>query len=614
MADPRARRPVATVSEDQPFIRGVTPILDFETEPLSEPVLKVKRSQSFAAYGSLVQTPVQRTLARGRSCGASLSLMDAIHPATPLRRGSTTDELSGLASHFSALSSAVPETGEGADLGPEPSMEPLNDSFFDFDDLPPVVRGLSPTKLARPVGTEGTSNGPHPERAGGASPALASSPSASGGAQKRRSSAPPGTRSDGLRIAILANGSDGDLIPLLALGENLRDQHHHALRAFTNANLIGLCLDRGIDAVPVFADTRAVFESLGGVSGTIADVTRRGLVASLAWLKANPGVCTAAEDALSEFQPHALICGAGASGPGMHHEHDSCVPTIPVWLQRATLDIFEDHLHVEPTRPQFLAASSAMDDVPLPKAHRLHRTSAWVLPPEPSPESPEGRAQLAALRRFLAAGPAPVAVGWGSMLVEGLTPGAMLDLAVGALRLAGRRGVVLGGWARLHELGRELAWRADEGGLQAFVVEQVCFVPFAPHDWLFPQCSCVVHHGGSGTAHAALRAGTPAVVTPVFADQFDTSKAINRLGSGYGFDEALSQITPDKLHRALRLAEDCGPQCRELARQLEQEKGVKHAGAIVDSFLRQEVKTGRWSRKAQKLREQEPGGSKSRRW
>ncbi len=29
----------------------------------------------------------------------------------------------------------------------------------------------------------------------------------------------------------------------------------------------------------------------------------------------------------------------------------------------------------------------------------------------------------------------------------------------------------------------------------------------APHDWLFPRCSAVVHHGGAGTVNAGILAG-----------------------------------------------------------------------------------------------------------
>jgi sterol 3beta-glucosyltransferase len=41
-----------------------------------------------------------------------------------------------------------------------------------------------------------------------------------------------------------------------------------------------------------------------------------------------------------------------------------------------------------------------------------------------------------------------------------------------------------------------------------------------PHDWLFPQMSGVLHHGGAGTTSAGIRAGVPTAVRPYFGDQF----------------------------------------------------------------------------------------------
>jgi sterol 3beta-glucosyltransferase len=41
-----------------------------------------------------------------------------------------------------------------------------------------------------------------------------------------------------------------------------------------------------------------------------------------------------------------------------------------------------------------------------------------------------------------------------------------------------------------------------------------------PHDWLFPQLTAAVHHGGAGTAAAAYRAGIPTMIVPFFGDQF----------------------------------------------------------------------------------------------
>jgi len=568
------------------------------------------RSGSFAAYGSLERELCRPALRRMSSCGALLaSLGAAAEPVTPAKRGLTTDALADLQRSLLLEGGALEAVGS-ADAGFE--RQASDDTYFDFDDLPPLPQSLSAplpesrkSSLLEPSAEGGYGDGAASPQRPPPSPPL---PSPSSGlprpAQRRNSSAPARPRLGGLRIAILANGSDGDLVPLLALGENLRDVHHHTVRAFTTANLVGRSADRGIDAVPVFADTRATMRSMGGVGGTFLDSLGDFRAACRAWLRANPGVCVAVEDALKEFQPHAVIAGSAAGGPALRHEHEECVPAIPVWLQRETLELFEDQLLVEPSRPQFFAVSSILDPDPLPKARRLHRTAAWALADESPPRELEGPGCLAALRRFLAAGPAPVVVGWGSMIARGLPPGQMLRLALGALHRTGRRAVVLGGWAGLHEAGHTLDVDAVAGDLSAFVEEQACFVPFAPHDWLFPQCSCAIHHGGAGTAHAALRAGLPAVVTPIFADQFSTARAINRLGAGYGFEEELPKITQEQLMHALRTAEECGARARELSRQLEQEKGVKYAGAIVDSFLQQEVKTGKWAQKAQKAHAQ----------
>ena len=34
----------------------------------------------------------------------------------------------------------------------------------------------------------------------------------------------------------------------------------------------------------------------------------------------------------------------------------------------------------------------------------------------------------------------------------------------------------------------------------------------APHEWLFPRCAAVVHHGGAGTTARALWAGAPSLI------------------------------------------------------------------------------------------------------
>merc|ERR1719453_1994270 len=101
----------------------------------------------------------------------------------------------------------------------------------------------------------------------------------------------------------------------------------------------------------------------------------------------------------------------------------------------------------------------------------------------------------------------------------------MAKIAVEALKHAGARGVLLGGWA-------EMSLSSVPPELQDYCKENVLFVPSAPHEWLFPQCAVVVHHGGSGTTAASVRSGRPTLITPIFLDQLDHARLANASGIG----------------------------------------------------------------------------------
>lgn len=134
---------------------------------------------------------------------------------------------------------------------------------------------------------------------------------------------------------------------------------------------------------------------------------------------------------------------------------------------------------------------------------------AWTLPGAPDWTPPQ------ALVEFLAAGPPPVYVGFGSM--AGRNPGRVTAIVLEALQRSGRRGVLASGW----------------GGLAALAVPPgVMVIEHAPHDWLFPQMAAVVHHGGAGTTQAGLRAGRPSIVCPFFGDQPFWGRCVHALGAG----------------------------------------------------------------------------------
>ncbi len=139
----------------------------------------------------------------------------------------------------------------------------------------------------------------------------------------------------------------------------------------------------------------------------------------------------------------------------------------------------------------------------------VHVTGAWFLDESVGWQPPE------ALREFLAVGPSPIYVGFGSMgAARGM---ARTDTVLEAIALTGERTVLVSGW----------------GGLQAGAIPSNAFLlQAAPHDWLFPRMKAVVHHGGAGSTMAGLRAGKPTVICPFLGDQPFWGQVVMRQGVG----------------------------------------------------------------------------------
>jgi UDP:flavonoid glycosyltransferase YjiC (YdhE family) len=72
------------------------------------------------------------------------------------------------------------------------------------------------------------------------------------------------------------------------------------------------------------------------------------------------------------------------------------------------------------------------------------------------------------------------------------------------------------------------------GGLVEIVdaPEHIIFVNNIPYDWIFPRVYGVVHHGGAGTTHSAIKYGCSSLIIPHFIDQFFWSKRIVNMKLG----------------------------------------------------------------------------------
>ncbi len=172
-----------------------------------------------------------------------------------------------------------------------------------------------------------------------------------------------------------------------------------------------------------------------------------------------------------------------------------------------------------------------------------------------------------ALEAFLAMGPPPVYVGFGSMPSD--NPKKQTKIVVEGLRKAGVRGVLATGW----------------GGLEASSMADMFCLEAVPHDWLFQRCSAVVHHGGAGTTHEGLRWGRPTVICPVGVDQPYWGKRVQALGAGPKI-LPIRSLTPNALAKAIEATRGWNMISRsaEIATAIGLEAGADDAAAMIDTM------------------------------
>lgn len=165
-----------------------------------------------------------------------------------------------------------------------------------------------------------------------------------------------------------------------------------------------------------------------------------------------------------------------------------------------------------------------------------------------------------ALEEFLNAGPPPVYIGFGSIVVD--DPNAMTKLIFDAVKKTGQRALVSKGWG---------GFGADALGIP----DNVFMLGNVPHDWLFKRVSCVVHHGGAGTTAAGIALGRPTVVVPFFGDQPFWGAMIAKAGAGPK-PVPSKQLTADNL--AAEIMEALHPnslsRAQELGARISSENGT----------------------------------------
>jgi sterol 3beta-glucosyltransferase len=174
------------------------------------------------------------------------------------------------------------------------------------------------------------------------------------------------------------------------------------------------------------------------------------------------------------------------------------------------------------------------------------------------------------LVKFLESGPPPVYVGFGSM--PSRDPKRTRTLITEALQSAGQRGVIATGWSGMKPLSNHS--------------DRYFFLESAPHEWLFPRMSAVVHHGGMGTTGASIRSGVPTIIVPHNYDQPFWGKIVAELGVGPK-PIPRKRLSSDNLAQAIDLAiSDKNMRCQaeDLGRRVREEDGVGSAVNLIHQY------------------------------
>jgi UDP:flavonoid glycosyltransferase YjiC (YdhE family) len=353
-----------------------------------------------------------------------------------------------------------------------------------------------------------------------------------------------------LRIALLPEGTRGDVQPLLVLAAELARGGHSPV-LFGPPDFEALAAGRGVPyqvhgpSVRSFLSGEAAallqggFGFVGAARRYMAEAVRRQFELA---------------DATQGFD---LLIGAGLqfAGPSLGELHGvpyhfvAYTPAIlesaahppplappqnwPAWANRLSWRAFK-RLTVSLVGREFERGRRGLG---LPRAVDAYRhlvgESPWLATdPElaPLPDDVPFDARILGflyddrgeplpekLESFLEAGEPPVYLGFGSM-TDPAPAEATRQIAALSEEL-GCRIVLSRGWADL-----------GEGPLP----ERVFVTGPVNHGLLFPRMAAVVHHGGAGTTSAVARAGVPQVIVPHVADQFYWGHRVQMAGVSPG--------------------------------------------------------------------------------
>ncbi|WP_371345555.1 glycosyltransferase [Ancylobacter sp. IITR112] len=115
--------------------------------------------------------------------------------------------------------------------------------------------------------------------------------------------------------------------------------------------------------------------------------------------------------------------------------------------------------------------------------------------------------------------------------------------------------------------------------------DQVLALDYAPHAYVFPHAAAVVQHGGVGGCAEAIRAGVPALTIPFAFDQPDNAMRMQRMGVGAVLP--LKKVTRATLERSLKAVLDdkaMAARAKAVAREIDPARDMARTVAAIESL------------------------------
>lgn len=400
-----------------------------------------------------------------------------------------------------------------------------------------------------------------------------------------------------MKFVVVTYGTEGDTRPLAALSRSLLDSGHE-VRLLADGATLGSAAALGVPADPLAGDIREVLRPSkeSRPTDTARALARTANANTEAWLRQIVSVGKGCDaiilSALAAFVglSAAEYLGVKAIGAGfipITPTADFPPPllppeVVPRWLNRpsygwvnslvwrllrkstnaarAKVCSLPPRRKVWTTHPILYGVSPSLLPRPRDYPPNAYMCGQWI------PSTPDWSAPRD-LVDFLAAGEPPVYLGFGSMagLIQ---PGLLKELITA---VSGRRVLFYPGWSNVSP---------SELPPGFFVVRDT------PHDWLFPQTSVVIHHGGAGTTHSAARAGVPSVVVPLAGDQFFWADRLHVLGVAPA-PIKVRNLRAATLARSIGLVEREDVRARSvvLGAQMAAENGLGQALSAIETLM-----------------------------